>query len=81
MFLNFPSSIWITWLSFATSLPASPWLVAPSPLLSNLPQALCFTNQTYSSSIVRKIAYAIWMKDGPNTRSGWDRHILPGAVG
>ena len=32
---------------------------APSPLLSGLPQALCFTNQTYLSSKVRKIAYVI----------------------
>ena len=30
-----------------------------STLLSDLPQALCFTNQTYSSSNVRKIAYVI----------------------
>jgi hypothetical protein len=33
------------------------------PLLSSLPQALCFTNQTYSSSNVRKIAYVIMDSD------------------
>jgi len=41
-----------------------PCLILPgwwptSPLLSDLPQALCFTNQTRSPSNVRKIAYVI----------------------
>jgi hypothetical protein len=35
------------------------------PLLSSLPQALCFTNQTYSSSNVRKIAYVIEVRGAP----------------
>jgi hypothetical protein len=33
------------------------------PLLSGLPQTLCFTNQTYLSSKVRKIAYVIRVDD------------------
>jgi hypothetical protein len=38
---------------------ASPWLVGSITSPSGLPQALCFTNQTCSSSNVRKIAYVI----------------------
>ena len=39
---------------------------APSPLLSGLAQALCFTNQTLFHSNVRKIAYVILLVKSPH---------------